>query len=114
AMAYQHEFANGHDDATQDNAPSLPEEAIGHYAAKEWGQIHAGRVDAVDLVGELLVVERTKDPSETVLERKESRHVGCHIGARKVLCDVEDEQSSHPVKAKALPHLGEKQDVQAN
>jgi len=113
-VARQHEVADGHHDAADDHAAPLADDAIGEDAAEERREVGERRVEAVDLVGELLLVEVAEDALQAVPDGLEPQHVVRHAGLREAVRDVEHQQRAHAVVAEPFPHLGEEQDRQAD
>ena len=107
-----HEMADRHQRGAEQDGAVLAEHAIGEQAAEHGREIDEPGVEPVDMRGERLDAERAEHRFEQVLERAEPDHVLGVAGPQQVLHHVEDEERTHPVVGKALPHLGCEQEGQ--
>ena len=114
SVPHQHELAEDHDDAAENDRLALAEDAVGEDPAEERCQVDQRGVEAIDLVGELLVVEVAEDVLERAAHDREAGDGLDDAGEREVLRHVEDQERAHAVVAKALPHLGEEEDREAD
>jgi len=102
-MSERHQARADHDGA------AVTEHAVGQKPAEYRRQIDEPGIEAVDLRGERLDVERPEGDLERALERREPDHGAGMLGPEQVLHHVEHEQRAHAVIGEALPHLGREQ-----
>ena len=106
---HQREFADGHDDRTDDDALALTEPTVGNYAADYGCQVNERGVVAVDEGRQRLGIEGYAAVENDLVEMFErviaDQAFGCGR-QQKVVGEGQDEQGAHPVIGKALPHFG--------
>ncbi len=103
-----HEMADRHQRGAENDGAALAEHAVGQQAAEDRREINEAGVEAVDLRGERLQIERAEHELQRGSERGKPEH-GPLRRLQQVLDHVEHEQRAHAVIGKALPHLGREQ-----
>ena len=86
-----------------------PRHAVGEVAAEDRREIRKSGVEAEDLRGERLHVERPEQAFQRRLHGAIAEHGFDLPGQQQVFHHVENEQRGHPEIGKALPHLGREQ-----
>ena len=110
----QQKLPGGHQNAAQINASVLAPPAIRNEPADQRREIHKRGVESIDLGADLLHIELAEDQKEQGLEGVVAQHgLGPSGVGEQVLGHIKDQQSPHPIVGTALPHLREKQDVEA-
>ena len=107
-----HEMADRHQGGAEDDGAALAEHAVGEQAAEDRRQIDEPGVEAVDLRGEGLQVERSEHRFQRLFERGKAEHATGLRRLQQILDHIEDKQRAHPVIGEALPHLGGEQEGQ--
>ncbi len=107
-----HEMAERHQQGADDHRAAMSEHAVGDDPAEHRRQIDETGVEAIDVGGERLNVERTEQGFKGAFERRKPNHLA-GVRRKHVLDHVEHEQRPHAVVGEALPHLGREQEAQA-
>ena len=111
-LARHHEMAERHQHGADDDGAALAEHAVGEKPAEDRGEIDEPGIEAPDLRGERLHVERAEYAFQRAFERTEPDHIAGMILEQKIFGHVEHEQRAHAVIREALPHLGREQERQ--
>lgn len=94
--------------------PSLTDYPVGQHAAEERSHVGKGGVEPINLRGKGLGSEWAKNRFECSLNHAKTEYPLSGLSIpEKVVDHVEDEQRTHTVIGKTLPHFGEEEHEQA-
>ena len=103
-------MADRHQHATDDDGPTLAEQAVGDEAAENRHEIRQPGIEAENLRGERLRVEAPEQEFECRFDRAEAEHGLDPAGLEQIFHHVENDQRGIAEIGEALPAFGREQD----
>ena len=103
-------MADGHQHAANDHRAALAEHAVGEQAAEDRREIGKAGVEAEQLRGERLHIERPEQRFEPPFDRAKPEHGFGLSRLQEMLDHVENDERAVAEIGEALPHLAREQD----